>query len=376
MAGTMLNFRVRTSFIVNIDNFFELLDIFSRFGCNKAIKQCFRFVDLKANDVILNESWFNKLPYSLLMRIIKRKSFHVEEWKKCKALLKWQKEHQEHTLKDIMSLINWSLISAEEMKTKLSELKDFYFNSDFNSASNDCTDVPPAEGIDVEEAKAELSPTEQNSVNEEGNCVNVTPTRDVIDIESDLSVLGDNSENDDNSILSGESDCESDAVVESIMEHTGEQAQQQAEPENTTPRRKRKRESFWFSEEKAKNLKYDETIKKHKCTICEDTFAVRNRALRHISTVHFGERPFECPVSNCSHKYSQKAPLKDHILSQHFGERFFDCTACNKQFLTARKLNDHFQRVHEKRDQCTCDYCGNTFTCKSSFLNHQKTKHK
>ncbi|RWS22254.1 zinc finger protein 596-like protein [Leptotrombidium deliense] len=133
------------------------------------------------------------------------------------------------------------------------------------------------------------------------------------------------------------------------------------------------RNTIWYSKEKSKKLLFClGPPKSYKCLICQNSFTQRNSAYRHISTVHFKERPFQCAF--CDKKYAQKPLLAEHIEGIHSDEAIFHCQFCTEYFTTKNQRKNHIRNEHPK-GQFTCDVCFRKFTYQRSLLNHQTKEH-
>ncbi|RWS18640.1 hypothetical protein B4U80_15013 [Leptotrombidium deliense] len=62
----------------------QFFGLFLCFNCKTAINECWLFVESRADILISNETWFNQLPFELIVELMKRETFKIEEWKKCK----------------------------------------------------------------------------------------------------------------------------------------------------------------------------------------------------------------------------------------------------------------------------------------------------
>ncbi|RWS19797.1 zinc finger protein 782-like protein [Leptotrombidium deliense] len=133
------------------------------------------------------------------------------------------------------------------------------------------------------------------------------------------------------------------------------------------------RNTIWYSKKKSKKLMLCiGPPKSYKCLLCQTLFTQRNSAYRHISTVHFKERPFQCAF--CDKNYTQKPLLADHIHVTHGGQSLLHCPFCIEFFTTSNQRKIHIGNEHPKGEY-TCNVCSRKFTSQRWLLNHQTKEH-
>ena len=83
------------------------------------------------------------------------------------------------------------------------------------------------------------------------------------------------------------------------------------------------------------------------CINCNFTCAKQETLLKHIATVHYGKKPFQCHI--CEDNFAQKMELKKHIKSNHEVKQVFKCTICNLKLTNKSRLARHVAYVHDGR---------------------------
>mmetsp|Transcript_34383 Transcript_34383/g.60258 ORF Transcript_34383/g.60258 Transcript_34383/m.60258 type:complete len:119 (-) Transcript_34383:638-994(-) len=75
---------------------------------------------------------------------------------------------------------------------------------------------------------------------------------------------------------------------------------------------------------------------------CPATFKSKYNLKRHVDTVHFHLKSFQC--NSCCKYLSSRQSLLDH-LDWHSGETAYECTKCRKTFNKSSQLARH-KRIH------------------------------
>ncbi|XP_073436679.1 uncharacterized protein [Dendrobates tinctorius] len=112
-------------------------------------------------------------------------------------------------------------------------------------------------------------------------------------------------------------------------------------------------------------------IKPHKCSECDMAYRTAADLLRHTRSVHDLEKPFQCCY--CDYASVEATRMKIHIRS-HTGERPFTCTLCSFASTDAFKLKRHI-RTHTGEKPYLCNFCQATFTQRNSMKMHILRKH-
>ncbi|XP_077109352.1 uncharacterized protein LOC143765974 isoform X2 [Ranitomeya variabilis] len=112
-------------------------------------------------------------------------------------------------------------------------------------------------------------------------------------------------------------------------------------------------------------------IKPHKCRECAMAYRTPADLLRHTRSVHDLEKPFQCCY--CDYSSVEATRMKIHIRS-HTGERPFTCTLCSFASTDAFKLKRHI-RTHTGEKPYVCSFCQATFTQRNSMKMHILRKH-
>lgn len=106
----------------------------------------------------------------------------------------------------------------------------------------------------------------------------------------------------------------------------------------------------------------------YQCSVCQKTFAVPARLIRHFRT-HTGERPFKCEF--CDKMFSVKENLQVHRRI-HTKERPYKCEVCGRAFEHSGKLHRHM-RIHTGERPHKCSVCEKTFIQSGQLVIHMRT---
>lgn len=118
--------------------------------------------------------------------------------------------------------------------------------------------------------------------------------------------------------------------------------------------------------------------KKYVCDVCGKQFSGTNRLRQHKQVFHLGlkrntEKKFECYY--CNKKFISKFFLKEHI-STHTGNKLYVCDICKKSFGNSRGYQRHIKRHKllsgqlKKEDLFNCPVCNKIFLEASKLKNH------
>ena len=91
------------------------------------------------------------------------------------------------------------------------------------------------------------------------------------------------------------------------------------------------------------------------CDKCEKFFIRKYSLKRHIKTIHFGVKDYEC---ECGKKFVSKDQLTRHNISKHTREKPIKCEkGCEKSYSTKMARNYHYKTFHENK-RFSCNYLG------------------
>ncbi len=150
-----------------------------------------------------------------------------------------------------------------------------------------------------------------------------------------------------------------------------------------------------------------DNVQHHQCGICEQRFATKCVAKKHMQTVHLGIS-YHCPI--CLQKFTQYPNLRKHVASKHGEEVLSEeapmvssadlfssqacisesphnlpsprksakvkCPQCDKRYSTSRGLEKHMGVSHpEVAATFNCSHCYKVFKAESSLEFHTHTCH-
>jgi hypothetical protein len=99
--------------------------------------------------------------------------------------------------------------------------------------------------------------------------------------------------------------------------------------------------------------------------------------LDHYAKKQTGQATFVCEREYCGKTFSRRSSLKRHILRVHMEVRPFECTMCGGRFSDKANFRDHVNAVHYGLQPFECSYpgCRRAFAQQSSFKRHVMTIH-
>ena len=140
-------------------------------------------------------------------------------------------------------------------------------------------------------------------------------------------------------------------------------------------------------------------IRPHKCKQCANAFPTKSQLKYHVE-IHSAN---ELKCQQCSYTTKTTGCMHVHVKRMHMDKRIHHCIICAKDFVTLTELKLHAQIHMENRErsfQCQicsysahsekallshaekhlgtrfgCDKCEQSFSCKGTLRNHNRTKH-
>ena len=88
--------------------------------------------------------------------------------------------------------------------------------------------------------------------------------------------------------------------------------------------------------------------KPFQCNICLAKFVGVINLKKH-SRIHAGNKPCQCPL--CDASFIRNCYLTRHIEVNHAGEKPFPCLKCEESFTSVRHLKNHTRAIHKVPNQ-------------------------
>ena len=78
--------------------------------------------------------------------------------------------------------------------------------------------------------------------------------------------------------------------------------------------------------------------------MCNASFSYKQRLETHISSIHEGKKPYECPI--CNEKYAHRGGMVKHIAAEH-KKITYDCKICKVSFKNKQSLEKHIEKCQK-----------------------------
>ena len=112
------------------------------------------------------------------------------------------------------------------------------------------------------------------------------------------------------------------------------------------------------------------------CSICRESFSLRDQIKEHIISVHEG-KPKKCAF--CDEEFSLKVDLEKHFLSTHLSSKGSSkrhkCEICELKFSNISKKLIHMASDHDIKKSIKCIICGRKFSTNRNLNRHIKSIH-
>ena len=115
-----------------------------------------------------------------------------------------------------------------------------------------------------------------------------------------------------------------------------------------------------------------DVIKDFECELCSFKTNSRRNLNQHINKVH--NRRQVC--TECGKSYAKKVNLEVHRETVHFGNKNFNCEQCPFASGHETSLKTHIKVVHEKIKRFSCGKCSYTATLKATLMYHIQSIHE
>lgn len=112
-----------------------------------------------------------------------------------------------------------------------------------------------------------------------------------------------------------------------------------------------------------------------KCDLCEQVFGHKDAMIFHRRNIH--EKKFQMKCDICGLTSSSRGNYNKHIKTMHNKpEDVVHCEICDKQFNHKVYLKAHMDNVHERKNEKSCEICGDHFVSLFGYTNHMLASHK
>ena len=110
------------------------------------------------------------------------------------------------------------------------------------------------------------------------------------------------------------------------------------------------------------------------CHICSYKTSTNQTLRNHIESVHEQIKNFSCPHDGCDLKFYRERTMKKHFMLKHSSERPHKCEICGEAFAIKEKLQTHKRKVHEGK-KYSCETCGKEHNNAKSLKRHNVNLH-
>lgn len=118
-----------------------------------------------------------------------------------------------------------------------------------------------------------------------------------------------------------------------------------------------------------------EKLKKYFCSQCDKGFNLKSVLDHHIRLIH--EKKYECVCDVCAQSFKNQTALNYHYTHHHTNppKNAFECDECGAKFRFKDTLKHHIKRQHVNPGPHYCDFCGKEFQNYSGKKSHIKLVH-
>ncbi|RWS25299.1 oocyte zinc finger protein XlCOF6-like protein [Leptotrombidium deliense] len=314
MNGVLRNANCKFQIELTLEQIGETIEFVQQFSTETVLEQCFAFIDSKAMEFIEMAAIFSDLPFNVIMKIISRETFRVEEWRKCKVLIEWQQKHTSVNIDHILESLCWDKISTHDYWTHIRS---------FNVVSND----KYFQWVSRDTASKTTEPL-------------IEAKNDVSMNDSDVEDQSKFSQSLSNIQLESGPFSDVDFVAE--FEIKSEEAVQCSTPENN-------RRISWYSSETISKVKINNEngVRSFECKVCKKMFLESVLCHKHVAIVHNKPKNFSCRV--CDKQFESDVIMQAHVEEMH-SDGCFLCDFCGKVLISKYELLIHKRSTHQSGD--------------------------
>ncbi|XP_046618475.1 zinc finger protein 37 homolog [Neodiprion virginianus] len=130
--------------------------------------------------------------------------------------------------------------------------------------------------------------------------------------------------------------------------------------------------SYKFKRTYSKHMRKHSELRPFKCKVCGKKFKYKSGLKKHVRDQHDDTAPlYSCKICEFSTKHYPY--LQVHFTRKHTDDYKYKCSSCKKQFKVETDYKVHM--ADHETGLFVCDFCGLTYSNKSSLYYHRNYKH-